>query len=69
MTKLTEVTKPKKNIGKKKKIKNAGDTAIKTNGIKKKLKKKKLSGTLDGKFIKKTIFICNEDGFHQSPTD
>ncbi|XP_037780869.1 ATP-dependent RNA helicase has1-like [Penaeus monodon] len=48
MTKLTEVTKPKKNIGKKKKIKNAGDTAIKTNGIKKKLKKKKLSGTLDG---------------------
>ncbi|XP_063587767.1 probable ATP-dependent RNA helicase pitchoune [Penaeus indicus] len=49
MTKLTEVTKPKKNIGKKKKIKNAGDTAIKTNGIKKKLKKKKkLSGTLEG---------------------
>lgn len=48
MTKLAEGTKPKKNIVKKKKIKNAGDTVIKTNGIKKKLKKKKHPGTLEG---------------------
>lgn len=48
MTKLAEGTKPKKNIVKKKKIKNAGDAVIKTNGIKKKLKKKKHPGTLEG---------------------
>lgn len=68
MTKLAEGTKPKKNIVKKKKIKNAGDTVIKTNGIKKKLKKKKHPGTLEGKFVK-NIFICNENGFHHSTND
>lgn len=53
MTKQTKVTTPiKENIGKKKKkVKNTGETALKTNGINKKLKKKKKKCLATGKGV------------------